>query len=247
MIANSQATLETLELPRAVQSVAIHNGVLVERSRVVHDGVDAFVCPVPDPLHTGPPIVGIVGRITPWKGQHIFIEAAAAVRREVPDARFQIIGAAMFGEDAYDKQIREQAAALGLNECVEFTGFCADVPGRLQSLTLLVHASTTGEPFGQVLLEGMVAAKPIIATRGGGVVEIVEDGVTGLLVPMNDAPALATAILDVLKDPVAAHKMGRAGYCRVREHFGIKRTAERVESVYRDLLDRPKHGNKERH
>lgn len=108
-------------------------------------------------------------------------------------------------------------------------------------MDILVHASTTGEPFGQVVVEGMAAAKPVVATNGGGVPEIVPDKVTGLLVPMGDAPAMAAAIIEVLSNPTLAQAMGEAGYNRVREHFTIEITARRVETVYDSLQLR--HGN----
>jgi glycosyltransferase involved in cell wall biosynthesis len=105
----------------------------------------------------------------------------------------------------------------------------------IDELDLVVHASTTGEPFGQVIIEGMAAGKPIVATNGGGVPEIVEDGTTGILVPMGDAPAMAEAICRMLADPGKAREMGRRGRQRVESHFTLERTARRVEDVYREI------------
>ena len=126
------------------------------------------------------------------------------MHRRFPKARFVIIGAALFGEDGYEREIRQLSAQLGLEEVVEFAGFRPDVQCAIAELDLVVHASTTGEPFGQVIIEGMAAGKPVVATNGGGVPEIVEDGQTGILVPMGDAPALAEAICRVLADPAQA-------------------------------------------
>ena len=227
VVANSQATMDTLHLDSA-------------RRAVVHDGFPGGACGVaPDPAA---PVLGLVGRITEWKGQHIFLEAAARVRQQFPQARFQIIGSAMFGEAAYEARLRAMVRDLGLEACVEFTGFRADVQALIGRLTILVHASTTGEPFGQVVIEGMAAGKPVIATAGGGVPEIVLPGHTGLLVPMGEVLPLAEAMLRLLGDPLLAQALGRAGRQRVADCFTIQHTARKLEAIYRGLLPAPTPG-----
>ena len=222
VIANSHATLETLQL----------NG---SGNGVVHDGFAG--APGGDmPAPSGAPILGLVGRITSWKGQHIFIEAAARVLERFPHVRFQIIGAAMFGEEAYERELRDLVRERRLEEAVEFTGFVADVQERIGQLSILVHASTTGEPFGQVVIEGMAAGKPIVATRGGGIPEIVVDGETGLLVKMGDAGEMADALVRLLAQPELARSMGMAGQQRLRDHFTIQHTSRKVEAIYGKLF-----------
>ena len=103
-------------------------------------------------------------------------------------------------------------------------------------MDIIVHASTTGEPFGQVIIEGMAAGKPVVATNGGGVPEIVEDNETGFLVPMKDSCAMAAAISRLLADPPLAHRMGQRGRDRVQRHFTIEQTARKVEEVYQNLM-----------
>jgi len=125
---------------------------------------------------------------------------------------------------------------LGIADRVEFMGFCKDVPERIAAVDILVHASTTGEPFGQVILEGMAEGKPVVATNGGGVPEIVVDGVTGSLVPMGNAQAMADAVCDFLEHPEKAQQMGREGRRRVESHFTIQQTARRAEAVYEEML-----------
>ncbi len=191
-------------------------------------------CSPTAPLTT--PLIGLVGRISPWKGQDVFLRAAAHVRRDFPEARFQIIGSALFGEEAYEAQMRGLAAELGLNGAVEFTGFRSDVPQLIEALDVLVHASTLPEPFGQVVVEGMAAGKPVVATDGGGVKEIIEDGRTGLLVPMGNAGAMADALLRLLRDPDLCRRMGEAGARHVRENFTIEQTTAQVQEVYEMLI-----------
>jgi glycosyltransferase involved in cell wall biosynthesis len=133
--------------------------------------------------------------------------------------------------------LRKLAADLGLSQ-LAFLGFVHDVENALAHLDIVVHASTVGEPFGQVIIEAMAAAKPVIATNGGGVPEILEHNVTGLLVPMNDPAALAEALRTLLRAPERAHEMGVCGRERVRHFFTIERTAQGVCEAYEGLLNR---------
>ncbi len=238
VIANSGATLTTLSKGKLEHSAAIHSGVDISaRLSVVHDGTlernesDAG-------KQSDVPLVGLVGRISPWKGQHIFLRAAAQVLQNFPQTRFQIIGAALFNEADYEKFIRDMTRTLNLESVVEYTGFRQDVPELISELTILVHASVVGEPFGQVVIEGMAAGKPVIATNGGGVPEIVLNGETGILVPMGDADAMAAAICRLLREPELAARMGALGRDRVRDHFTIQSTARKVERLYDDVLQR---------
>jgi glycosyltransferase involved in cell wall biosynthesis len=222
LIANSHATLETLQLSGTRTNSTAH---------VVHDGV----VPIDFSAEAQPqatPLIGIIGRVTRWKGQHIFVQAAAQVRQEFPQARFQIIGSSLFGEEDYAAELAALIKELKQEDCIELTGFVTDVNQYLQKLDVLVHASITSEPFGLVVVEGMMAAKPVIATKGGGVLEIVRDGETGLLVPMGDADALASALKYLLNNPDAAQAMGQAGKKRVQENFTIDLTVQRVQDVY---------------
>lgn len=230
---NSAATLETLQLMGARPSMAIASGVDI--SAYEHAGTsEAIAAGDPDREIR----IGLIGRICPWKGQTIFLQAAAEVYKRFPRTRFQIIGAALFKEQQYEQEMRELARTLGLEDAVEFTGFRNDVPDLMRKLDILVHASTTGEPFGQVIVQGMAAGKPVVATNGGGVPEIVIHGVTGLLVPMRDAPAMSSAICALLDSPDMAAAMGRAGRIRVLEHFTIEQSARKVEGAYAQVLSR---------
>ena len=234
IIANSQTTLDTLQLgsPDQAQSGRTPwKGV----SRVIHDGFD-FSMVSEMPMQTNFTIrVGLIGRISPWKGQDVFLRAAAIVHRAFPQVRFQIIGSAMFGEEEYEKAIGKLCEELQLVDSVDFVGFISDIHSEIAKLDLVVHASTIGEPFGQVVIEGMATRKAVIATRGGGILEIVLDGDTGILVPMNDPTAMATAILRLLSDPEERVAMGNRGFQRVVDYFRIEKTAAGVARFYQDL------------
>jgi len=238
VIGNSAATLQTLQLPANRFRATVPSGISLGPSlRVVHDGTPASM----DQKNSEKPfdqipIVGIVGRISPWKGQHIFIKAASEVLKRFPRCKFQIVGSALFGEDHYEKGICDLINRLGVASSVELLGFRTDVARLISNFRILVHASTTGEPFGQVIVEGMAAGKPIVATNGGGVPEIVIDGVTGILVPMGDPSTMATAICTLLEDEQLSNRMGIAGSRRARESFDIEQTVKKIEKIYDSLL-----------
>jgi glycosyltransferase involved in cell wall biosynthesis len=238
VIANSEAVLKTLRLKRHRFQSAIPSGIdLTARYRVVHDSTIVGSAPANGKGTNKQHVIALVGRICPWKGQHIFLRAAAIVHRRFPNTRFKVVGAPLFGEEEYETEIRRLCTELSLDSVVEFTGFCSSVPEMIVGLDLVVHASTTGEPFGQVIVEGMAAAKPVVATNGGGVPEIVLDNVTGFLVPMGNVPAMAEAICKVLSDPPMACRMGSQGFLRVKELFTIEKTAQKVDAVYRQILE----------
>jgi glycosyltransferase involved in cell wall biosynthesis len=222
VVANSRATLETLRLPPRWQGTRAH---------VVHCGV---VFP-PQPVGRTPAnvlSVGIIGRLAPWKGQEVFLRSVRRLVAEFPAVRFQIVGAALFGETEFAAGLRRLAVDLGVEQNVEFLGFRHDIPEVLRGLDVVVHASTSPEPFGLVIAEAMAAGKAVIASRGGGVPEIVVDGVTGLLVPMGDEAALARAIAYLLRDEsLRTHLAAEA-----RKYAGTALTVQRQAAQTMEVL-----------
>jgi glycosyltransferase involved in cell wall biosynthesis len=228
VIGNSKATVQTL-------------GLRHRRSAVVYSGVDLkrfAQAGKQEERHAQQKVIGLVGRICPWKGQHVFVEAASLLHAHWPGARFRIIGTALFSDQEYEVSLRKTVEERGLQHVVEFAGFKSDIAAAIHSLDILVHASTLGEPFGQVIVQGMACSKPVIATRGGGVPEIVVDKQTGFLVPMGDARAMAEAIATLLADDRAASLMGKLGYERVAEYFTIEASAQKVMNIYEALCGR---------
>lgn len=224
---NSQATAQTIAPNASANAVP----------RVIYEGVpEVRDVPPPDLSRAGTKTIGIVGRLAPWKGQHVFIEAASKLVERTAGLRFWIIGSAMFGESDYEGRLRDQIRTSGLSDQVELLGHRDDVPDLLTQLDVFVHASTTGEPFGKVIVEAMAAARPVVASDGGGVPEIVVDGRTGLLTPMGDADALADALETLLCDPELSRRMALTGQRRVAEQFLSEHTTRRVESLYDELL-----------
>lgn len=179
-------------------------------------------------------VVGIVGRLAPWKGQDLFLQALAALRSRHPGLTGRIVGSAMFGEHDYVERLQTMIDSLGLGNSVTLTGFVDDVACELAGLDLLVHASRVPEPFGQVIVEGMGAGIPVVATRAGGPAEIITDGVDGVLVERGSVRALAQAMDRVLSNPELARALGEAGRQRAAD-FRPEVAAGRVRSVYESL------------
>jgi len=236
VIANSQSTLDQLHLAVAKPGAVVPSGV-DPQGEVVYDGIASGIPPLAsDTLMTGPLRIAIVGRLAGWKGQHIFLEAASKLVEAGIDAQFLIAGTAMFGEDSYVADLHSQVDRLGLQGKVQFLGHVDPIEAFLPTVSILVHASTSPEPFGQVVIEGMAAGIPVVATDGGGVKETVVHGETGLLVPMGNAEALADALRMLIDRPELRAKLSTKGRQRVLRHFTASITARKVERVYREVL-----------
>ena len=226
IVANSQATLATL--PASARGSVLYNPV-------VPDIVSADW--QPPALGDGTLRVGVVGRLAHWKGQHVFLDAFAAAFPDEP-TQAHLVGSAMFGEEEYALSLREQAARLGIADRVQWRGFREDVAGELAGLDVLVHCSVTAEPFGQVVVEGMAAGLPVVAAAAGGPLEIIEDGVDGLLTPPGDVDALAGALRRLAAEPELRRRLGE----RAREssrRFSPAAASLRLRRVYAEVLGLP--------
>ncbi|WP_218080012.1 glycosyltransferase [Anthocerotibacter panamensis] len=174
-------------------------------------------------------LVGLFSRLTHWKGQHVLLDALARL-----DARFHglLVGDALFAEDhRYLEQLRQQVHDLGLTQRVHFLGYRADARALMATCDALVHCSVLPEAFGRVVVEGMATGRPVVAVGAGGVPEILEDGRTGLLVPPNDALALALALARLQADPQQAQALGEAGRQSVRQRFDLSQTQQALERI----------------
>lgn len=216
-------------------SRAVHEDVLeldprlAERSSVVYNGLEA---PPPAPYPDGPPLVVALGRVVRDKGFDVLVDAFAAVRAERPDARLVIAG-----DGAERLALVERAAALGLADAVELPGWVEPdaVPGLLARAALVVVPSRWREAFGLVALQAALAARPVVATRVGGLAEVVADGETGVLVPNEDVDALADAIVRVLADPDEARATGERARERALARFSWQAHLDAYDALYARL------------
>jgi glycosyltransferase involved in cell wall biosynthesis len=185
------------------------------------------------PLSPGAaPIVAFVGRLNRWKGYEVFVDAAARLAPVLPDARFLIAGDPPEGESWRIGALRNRLDSHRLAGRAEHVGFSADVPALLDGVDVVAVPSTWPEPFGLVTLEAMRAGRPVVATAHGGTLDLVEDGVTGLLVPPRDPAALADAIATLLRDPGLRARMGAAARARFEASFTIARFLDGIEAAY---------------
>ncbi len=227
VVANSTATLQTL--PGAVRP---------DLSWVIPASVEA---PAVVGLREAPRvrgsralIFGMVGRIAPWKGQDLFLRAFAAAFRE-GDERAVLVGAAMFGEESYERELHALTARLGISERVEFRGFREDIWPELASMDVLVHASVIPEPFGTVVLEGMAAGLAVIAADAGGPASVIADGETGRLFRSGDLDSLVAAMRALRDDPAERERLGATARDAVTEYHPDA-VARQLEQAYHQLL-----------
>ncbi|WP_261301335.1 glycosyltransferase family 4 protein [Paenibacillus andongensis] len=224
VIANSNSTLNALQLPKSKKTLVVYSAF----AKTKNSGMAV------EKNWMKPYVVLLVGRLAEWKGQHILLEAAKSF---LPDqqVQFWLAGDALFGEDAYKQQLLQQMADNKLYN-VTLLGHVDDIQTLMQQADLLVHTSITPEPFGQVIVEGMAAGLPVIASNEGGPTETVVNGETGLLITPGDPALLADSIRYLLEHPEERRRMSENGIKRVEQHFVIERTVTQITHYYAGLI-----------
>lgn len=211
----------------------------------VYHGIDSSVYhPLIDPipvkkefgLADDVPVVGMAARISPWKGQTCFLHSAAKVLREIPNAKFIVVGDVFPGNEQYREQMLVLINELGIEGSVIVTGFRSDLPQVMSAFTVFVLPSTLPEPNATVLLAAMGMGKAVVATATGGTLETIIDGETGILVSPNDPDQMARAVIDLLKDSEKRKKFGKAGRARQEAVFSISAYASRIQDFYHNIL-----------
>ncbi|NQS89636.1 glycosyltransferase family 4 protein [Patescibacteria group bacterium] len=175
-------------------------------------------------------VVGAVGRLVPQKGFEYLLEAAKTVLKKIPNTKFILVGG---GE--LESKLKNFSRTLKIDKNVIFTGPRRDMD-KIYSIINIFTLPSLWEPFGNVSLEAMTFGKPVIASEVGGIPEVVEDGVTGILIPPKDSVKLAEVIIYLLKNPEVAKKMREAGRKRVQKYFTPERVGDEVEKVYEHLV-----------
>jgi glycosyltransferase involved in cell wall biosynthesis len=227
-----------IAISAAVRDRLVADGVPGNRVSIVHEGVDVDRIARLQPasvhaafyLPTHAPVIGNIGALTAQKNQHDLIEAAALVVREVPDARFIILG-----EGELRSELEQQIHRKHLERHVMLGGFRTDVMALLKGFDVFA-LSSTHEGMCTSLVDAMAASKAAVATAVGGVPEVLVDGRTGFLVPPHDPHALAQKLVVLLKDAALRDRFGHAGLARARDHFTVERMVERTLAVYTQEL-----------
>lgn len=234
VICVSEATRQNIlqDEPAAACIQVIHNGIKAaeKMGRSASELRAQLGVPVRGPL------VGMIGRISKWKGQEVFLEAAALVAAKRPDCHFVSIGGVFDKETQHSQKLNELHRRLGLKEKVTLCGFLPDAREMLPAFDIFVAPSTSPDPFPTVILEAMCAGVPVIASAHGGPLEMVVDGVTGLLVPPRNPVALAEALTTLLGDSLRLRQMADAGRLRIEDKFALQPFLDRIQDVYTEVL-----------
>lgn len=179
-------------------------------------------------------LVGNFSRLSPWKGQHILIDA---IKQCPEDVTVILVGDALFGEEDYVGKLHQQVAKLGLEHRVKFLGFRSDIAPLMTACDLVVHSSTAPEPFGRVIVEAMLCGKPVIATKAGGAVELVETNKTGWLVSPGDPIELANAIANCRQQPQLATTIASQARHIARQRFDLTAIHQQIDQLLCSLLN----------
>jgi glycosyltransferase involved in cell wall biosynthesis len=174
---------------------------------------------------------GVFSRLSPWKGQHIAIEAL----QTLPDARCVIVGGSQFGEDDYEAELHSLAEQLGVSDRVTFLGHRSDVADIMASVDAYCHPSTSPEPFGMAVLEAMREGLPIVATNAGGIPELIQQDVTGILVERNSASAISDAMSTFIEQPQRASYMGQQAKEVASQRFSVDQMHNSVREIVQSL------------
>jgi len=195
------------------------------RARVAYNGMDvprlareAAAAPPPGVVVEGRPTVGMVGNLDERKNPALLVEAMPAIRAAVPGVRALLVGA--YPDPVYAARVDRRIAELGLRDDVVVTGFLPNPFPALRALDVLVHPARR-DPFPLALLEGMALARPIVAAAVGGIPEMLVDGESGLLFPSDDAGALASAVIALLRDPERRARVGAEAHRRLTTRFTL--------------------------
>ncbi|MDD4909775.1 MAG: glycosyltransferase family 9 protein [Candidatus Omnitrophica bacterium] len=222
------------------QAIARHMiedfGVLRQRVRIVPRSVDLerFRFIPPRDRDWSCFNIGIIGRLSPIKGHIDFLKAVSKVLRQHPAIKVWVVGDAAPGKQPYKEEIGVMVRRLGLSHCTEFLGNQKDIPGVLSQLNMLVMATTTQEAFGRVIIEAHASGVPVVATRVGGVVDIVDDGKTGLLVSPNDPEDMHRAMMKIIKDEKLRSSLVYSAYEKVKRDFNVELMVSNTLKVYEE-------------
>lgn len=234
VIANSQATADAFRDAGGICEIhVIHNGIdaapfeSIDRPRAKQAlrtelGVDS------------PRLIGVFSRLAEWKGQHILIEAL----RNLPHVHAVFVGGALFGEHAYESKLRQLSQDAQVDNRCHFLGFRHDIPSLMAGVDIVAHTSITPEPFGRVIVEGMLSGNPVIAARGGGVSEIIEPGKDGILIEPNNPQLLRQAIQDLALSPERYDSVARYGMTKAHEKFSLAACLAGVDAAVGRVLCR---------
>jgi len=222
-----------------------------DRLHVIHNGIDMTKYEgLPDRhearqllgLESEVPVIATIGRLEPWKGQHVLIEAVPSILERYPDTTVLVVGSPAANKPEYAADLQSRCEELGIAQHVLFTGRRDDVPTILAASDALVLPSVSPEPFGRTIVEAMAARRPVIATAAGGPLDIIVDGNTGWFIPPNDSDAITSRVHDVFSDAGRADTMGELGLRRAHELFSLDRLVNDMGRLFEGIYAHRRRG-----
>lgn len=226
VIANSQASKNAFIAAGGKANIeVVYNGFNVNNYQVSENNITELK----QQLQLGNKyIIGHFSRLSPWKGQHILIEALVKCPENIIVI---LVGDALFGEDEYVNQLHQKITTLGIENRVKFLGFRNDIPQLMTMCDLVVHTSIAPEPFGRVIVEGMLCGKPVIAAKAGGAIELIEDGINGFLVTPNNPQELAETINYCFQETEIVRNMAKNAQINASQRFDINVINQQIQAI----------------
>lgn len=224
VILANQCAERVIAVSRATADAFVRQGGDAAKVHVVYNGIDAQPDDPSAPNAVerrgalglaGVPVVGCFSRIAEWKGQHVLVEAVS----QLSGVHVLLVGGALFGEQEYERTLRELVTSLGMSDRVHFLGQRDDVPALMRCVDFIVHPSTAPEPFARTLIEAMLNGRAPIASACGGVPELIDSGINGYLFPPSDVVALRAILRHVLDSPDEVQRTAEAARQHARKHF----------------------------
>lgn len=228
-----------------IRVTVIHNSVNSEKLRTAQ--TDSIAIRKQLRVRSADPLIGIIGNLTPVKGQLELITAFAAVLHKIPDSLLLIVGSAIFNrDDGYQQKLLAKAKTLGITNRVRFLGQRSDVPAIMRALDLLVLNSRS-EAFPLVGLEGLACGVPVLATAVGGVPELITHGENGWLIPPGDQRKLAESIVSLIEQPDLRARLATNGRRHVESNFTVENFMKRLEALYTETSARVRQTDRKPH
>ncbi len=210
--------------------------------RIIPRGVDLdkFKFTSQEERQSSPFVVGIVGRLTPLKGHKYFLKAMSKTLRAIPNLRVWVVGSADKRKANYKEELKALTRRLGISHCVDFLGYEEDIKEVLSKLSVLVMATTTQEAFGRVIIEAGASGVPVVATKVGGVIDIIKDQETGFLVAPSDSDAIHKSVMKLYNEPILANEFTKNLRQKVEQEFSLDTMYSSKMSLYNESLENPR-------
>ena len=239
VICVSQAVINNFSGIKTEKLKLLYNGISTQPYAKADYGLKSEIGIPEDRL-----LIGMVARVNLWKGQFYFLEIAALLKKKYPNLHFVMGGDAFPGYEYLCDERGDLTQKLGLGEDVTNLGFRLDVPEILSGLDIFVLPSILPDPLPTTVLEGMAAAKPVIATRHGGATEMVVAGETGFLIPWDNPQEAVLAFEKLIESAEMREKLGKAGQQRVNDYFNEEKYLENFGILVSEVVANPTHSPK---